>query len=183
KSVMKIRMVPVDQLFRRFPRVVRDTARICGKEVKLMISGADTDLDKSILDALAEPLSHLVRNAIDHGLESPEERLAAGKTSTGMLRLHAYYQGNQVIIECSDDGRGIEIQKIIAKAVEQNVISQEEAARMSEPEALNLIFHSGLSTARQVTAVSGRGVGMDVVRTVLERLKGSVSIHSKLGEG
>jgi two-component system, chemotaxis family, sensor kinase CheA len=183
KSVMKIRMVPVDQLFRRFPRVVRDTARICGKEVQLMISGADTDLDKSILDALAEPLSHLVRNAIDHGLEPPEERLAAGKTSTGMLRLHAYHQGNQVIIECSDDGRGIDIQKIIAKAVEQNVISHEEAARISEAEALNLIFQSGLSTARQVTAVSGRGVGMDVVRTVLERLKGTVTTHSKLGEG
>jgi two-component system, chemotaxis family, sensor kinase CheA len=149
KSVMKIRMVPVDQLFRRFPRVVRDTARICGKEVQLMISGADTDLDKSILDSLAEPLSHLVRNAIDHGLESPEERLAAGKTSTGMLRLHAYHQGNQVIIECSDDGRGIDIQKIIAKAVEQNVISQEEAARISEAEALNLIFQSGLRSWRR----------------------------------
>jgi two-component system chemotaxis sensor kinase CheA len=183
KSVMKIRMVPVDQLFRRFPRVVRDTARICGKEVELMISGADTDLDKSILDALAEPLSHLVRNAIDHGMESPEERLTAGKTSIGILRLNAYHQGNQVIIECSDDGRGIDTQKIIAKAIEQSVITPEEAARLSETEALNLIFHSGLSTARQVTAVSGRGVGMDVVRTVLERLKGTVTIHSKLGEG
>jgi two-component system chemotaxis sensor kinase CheA len=183
KSVMKIRMVPVDQLFRRFPRVVRDTARICGKEVQLMISGADTDLDKSILDALAEPLSHLVRNAIDHGMESPEERVAAGKASTCMLRLHAYHQGNQVIIECSDDGRGIDTQKITAKAIEQGIISPEEAARMSEAEALNLIFHSGLTTARQVTAVSGRGVGMDVVRTVLERLKGTVTIHSKLGDG
>jgi two-component system chemotaxis sensor kinase CheA len=183
KSVMKIRMVPVDQLFRRFPRVVRDTARICGKEVQLMISGADTDLDKSILDALAEPLSHVVRNAIDHGIESPEERIAAGKSSSGVLRLNAYHQGNQVIIECSDDGRGIDTQKIVAKAVEQSVISAEEASRIGETEALNLIFHSGLSTAREVTAVSGRGVGMDVVRAVLERLKGSVSIHSKPAEG
>ena len=183
KSVMKIRMVPVDQLFRRFPRVVRDTARICGKEVQLMISGADTDLDKSILDALAEPISHLVRNAIDHGLESPEERLAAGKTSIGMLRLHAYHQGNQVIIECSDDGRGINTQKIMAKAIEQGIVTPEEAARLTEAEALNLIFHSGLSTALQITAVSGRGVGMDVVRTVLERLKGTVTIQSRLGEG
>ena len=183
KSVMKIRMVPVDQLFRRFPRVVRDTARICGKEVQLMISGADTDLDKSILDALAEPLSHLVRNAIDHGIESPQERIAAGKTATGMLRLNAYHQGNQVIIECSDDGRGINTQQIVAKAVEQNVISSEEASSLSEAEAVNLIFHSGLSTAREITAVSGRGVGMDVVRAVLERLKGTVSIHSKSGEG
>ncbi|HEX7959634.1 MAG TPA: chemotaxis protein CheA [Terriglobales bacterium] len=183
KSVMKIRMVPVDQLFRRFPRVVRDTGRICGKEVQLMISGADTDLDKSILDSLAEPLSHLVRNAIDHGIESPEERTAAGKKSSGVLRLNAYHQGNQVIIECSDDGRGIDTQKIVAKAVEQNLISSEEASRLGEAEALNLIFHSGLSTAREITAVSGRGVGMDVVRAVLERLKGTVSIHSRPGEG
>src|SRR5438046_8538521 len=127
-----------------------------------MISGADTDLDKSILDALAEPISHLVRNAIDHGLESPEERLAAGKTSIGMLRLHAYHQGNQVIIECSDDGRGINTQKIMAKAIEQGIVTTEEAARLTEAAALKLIFHSRLSTALQITAVYGRGDGMDV---------------------
>src|SRR5205814_9870673 len=167
KSVMKVRMVPVDQLFRRFPRVVRDTAKICGKEVELIISGADTDLDKSILDALAEPLSHLVRNAIDHGLETPDERIALGKPATGTVSLNAYHQGNQVIVECSDDGHGINRQKLVTRAIEQDIITAEEASKMTEAEGLNLVFHNGLSTARQVTAVSGRGVGMDVVRTVL----------------
>jgi two-component system chemotaxis sensor kinase CheA len=183
KSVMKIRMVPVEQLFRRFPRIVRDTAKTCGKQAELQISGADTDLDKSILDALAEPLSHLVRNAIDHGIEAPEERVAAGKPPRGLVHLHAYHQGNQIYIQCSDDGRGVEREKLIAKAIEQGVITADEAARMTESEGLNLVFYAGLSTAQTVTAVSGRGVGMDVVRTVLERLKGSVTIQSTPGKG
>ncbi len=183
KSVMKIRMVPVEQLFRRFPRIVRDTAKLCEKEVELVINGGETDLDKSILDALAEPLSHLVRNAIDHGIESPRERSRAGKSPTGIVRLNAYHQGNQVIIECTDDGKGIDRQKLIAKAIEQGIITFEEASRMNESEGLNLVFHPGLSTAQQVTSVSGRGVGMDVVHSVMERLKGSVSIQSKRGEG
>ncbi len=183
KSVMKIRMVPVEQLFRRFPRIVRDTAKTCGKQAELQISGADTDLDKSILDALAEPLSHLVRNAIDHGIETPEERVAAGKLPQGLVHLHAYHQGNQIYIQCSDDGRGVNREKLIAKAIEQSVITADEAARMTESEGLNLVFYAGLSTAHRVTAVSGRGVGMDVVRTVLERLKGSVTIQSTPGKG
>ena len=183
KSVMKIRMVPVEQLFRRFPRMLRDLAKEEGKEVALLVSGQDTDLDKSILDMLAEPMTHLVRNAIDHGLETPAERAAAGKPAAGTVRLNAYHQGNQVVIEVSDDGRGIDRAKVVARAVERGLVSKEEVARLSESEAINLIFHAGLSTADEVTQISGRGVGMDVVKSVLERLKGTVQIETKLGQG
>jgi two-component system chemotaxis sensor kinase CheA len=183
KSVMKIRMVPVEQIFRRFPRIVRDLAKSCGKDVSLQISGEETDLDKTILDALNEPLSHLVRNSIDHGIETPEERLAARKPAQGTLRLNAYHHGNQIVIECSDDGRGIDRYKLVSKAVQDGILSHEEAERLSDSEALHLVFHPGLSTAEQVTTISGRGVGMDVVRTVVEQLKGTISINSKAGEG
>jgi two-component system chemotaxis sensor kinase CheA len=183
KSVMKIRMVPVEQLFRRFPRIVRDVARAAGKEVELVIAGEDTDLDKSILDLLAEPLAHLVRNAVDHGIEPPDERRAAGKPAQGTVRLNAFHQGNQVIIEMGDDGRGIDRAKVVAKAIERGVISAEEGARLTEAEGLNLIFHSGLSTAEQVTEISGRGVGMDVVKNVLDRLKATISIETRPGQG
>src|SRR5262249_48169542 len=130
-----------------------------------------------------EPLTHIIRNAVDHGLEAPAERTAKGKPAQGRLQLKAYHQGNQVVIEVSDDGRGIDRSKVVAKAIECKVISAEEASRLSEQEALNLIFHPGLSTAEQITTISGRGVGMDVVKTVLERLKGSVQIDTRLGEG
>ncbi len=183
RSVMKIRMVPVDQLFRRFPRMVRDVSRQCGREVELAVSGGDTDLDKGILDAIAEPLTHLVRNAISHGIESSEERRKLGKAPHGTVRLNAYHQGNQVIVEVSDDGRGIDVQKIRAKAVEIGLATSEEAAQLSETDALNFIFRPGFSTAEQVTAVSGRGVGMDVVQSVLHRLKASVSLETNLGQG
>lgn len=183
KSVMKIRMVPVEQLFRRFPRVVRDISRAVNKDVELVLQGQDTDLDKGILDALAEPLAHLVRNAIDHGLEPAAERIAAGKPEKGQLRLDAYHQGNQVVIEISDDGRGIDRQRVIQKAIERRILSQEEAARMTEQESLNLIFHPGFSTAEQVTSISGRGVGMDVVKSVLDRLKGTIQIDTRPGVG
>ncbi|HEV3317737.1 MAG TPA: chemotaxis protein CheA [Candidatus Angelobacter sp.] len=183
KSVMKIRMVPVEQLFRRFPRVVRDVSKSCGKEVALIMSGQDTDLDKSILDMLAEPLAHLVRNAVDHGIESPEERINAGKPAQGTVKLDAYHQGNQIVIEVSDDGRGIDREKLVERAVETGIISAADAATLAESDALNLVFHPGLSTAEQVTSISGRGVGMDVVKTVLERLKGATSIRSTPGKG
>jgi two-component system, chemotaxis family, sensor kinase CheA len=183
RSVMKIRMVPVDQLFRRFPRMVRDVARQCGREVELAVSGQDTDLDKGILDAIAEPLTHLVRNAISHGIESPEERRKLGKPSQGIVRLNAYHQGNQVIVEVTDDGRGIDVAKIRTKAFELGLTTPEEASKMSELEALNFIFRPGFSTAEQVTEVSGRGVGMDVVQSVLHRLKASISVETRLGEG
>ena len=183
KSVMKIRMVPVEQLFRRFPRVVRDLAKTCGKEIDLQIAGENTDLDKNILDALAEPLSHIVRNAIDHGLEPSQVRVAQGKPPHGTVRLNAYHQGNHVVISCSDDGHGIDREKLVAKAVASGVITADEAARLNEQEAMALVFCAGISTAEQVTAISGRGVGMDVVKSVMDRLKGTVSIDSQLGKG
>jgi two-component system chemotaxis sensor kinase CheA len=183
RSVMKIRMVPVEQLFRRFPRMVRDVSRQCGREVELTVSGQDTDLDKGILDAIAEPLTHLVRNAISHGIESAEERKKFGKTPQGIVHLNAYHQGNQVIVEVRDDGRGIDVQKIRAKAIELGLTTMEEAAKMTEAEALNFIFRPGFSTAEQVTEVSGRGVGMDVVQSVLHRLKASISVETRVGQG
>jgi two-component system chemotaxis sensor kinase CheA len=183
RSVMKIRMVPVDQLFRRFPRMVRDISRQCGREVELLVSGQDTDLDKGILDAIAEPLTHMVRNAVSHGIEPPEERRRLGKTPQGVVKLNAYHQGNQVIVEVSDDGRGIDAQKIRAKAIELGLTTAEEAARLSEAEALDFIFRPSFSTAEQVTEVSGRGVGMDVVQSVLHRLKGSISVETRPGQG
>jgi two-component system chemotaxis sensor kinase CheA len=180
---MKIRMVPVEHLFRRFPRVVRDVAKSCGKEVNLVVTGQGTDLDKSILDMLAEPLAHLVRNSVDHGIESPEERLQAGKPAQGMVKLAAYHQGNQIVIEVSDDGRGIDRNRLVAKAIEKEILTQSAAGEMTEEDALQLIFHPGLSTAEQVTSISGRGVGMDVVKTVLDRLKGNISIRTEEAKG
>src|SRR4051812_7585455 len=183
RSVMKIRMVPVDQLFRRFPRMVRDVARQCGREVELVVSGHETDLDKGILDAIAEPLTHLVRNAISHGIESMEERRKLGKAAQGVVRLNAYHQGNQVVVEVTDDGRGIDVRKIRSKAIELGLTTPEDATKMSELETLNFIFRPGFSTADHVTEVSGRGVGMDVVQSVLHRLKASISVETRAGEG
>jgi len=182
-SVMKIRMVPVDQLFRRFPRIVRDVARQCGKEVELVVRGGQTDLDKSILDAIAEPLTHMVRNAVGHGIETAEERVRAGKRPQGTLRLGAYHQGNQVVIEVSDDGAGIDPEKVRQRALSQGLLKAEQAARMTETETLNLILQPGFSTAEEITELSGRGVGLDVVQSVLGRLKGTVQIETALGRG
>jgi two-component system, chemotaxis family, sensor kinase CheA len=183
KSVMKIRMVPVEQLFRRFPRIVRDVAKQRNKEIVLEIAGQNTDLDKSILDALAEPLAHLVRNAADHGIEPAPERSAAGKPARGTIRLNAYHQGNQVVIEVSDDGRGLDREKIVQRAIERGIITSDEAKHLNETETLHLIFKPGLSTADEVTEISGRGVGMDVVHSVLEKLKGSITVESEPGKG
>ncbi|HEY2457552.1 MAG TPA: chemotaxis protein CheA [Candidatus Acidoferrum sp.] len=183
KCVLKIRMVPVEQLFRRFPRVVRDVAKMCGKDIALEIAGEHTDLDKGILDALAEPLTHLVRNAVDHGIEPADERLSRGKPARGTIYLHAYHQGTQVVIEVRDDGGGIDLEQIRAQAVRNGLLKKEDADRVIEQDLLNLIFESGLSTASEVTEVSGRGVGMDVVRTVLDRLKGTVHVSSVKGKG
>ena len=183
KCVLKIRMVPVEQLFRRFPRLVRDVAKQCGKDVALELSGQNTDLDKGILDALAEPLLHLVRNAVDHGVEDAEERIAAGKPARGTVYLNAYHQGTQVVIEVRDDGCGIDLAEIRKLAVEKGIVKAGEIQRLSDSEALNLIFEPGFSTAAEVTEVSGRGVGMDVVRTVLDNLKGTVHVSSVKGRG
>jgi two-component system chemotaxis sensor kinase CheA len=183
KCVLKIRMVPVEQLFRRFPRVVRDVAKQCGKDVALELSGQNTDLDKGILDSLSEPLMHLVRNAVDHGIEPADQRLPAGKAARGTVYLNAYHQGTQVVIEVRDDGRGIDPAELRASAVEKGILKLEEAKRLTDQETLNLIFESGFSTAAEITEVSGRGIGMDVVRTVLDRLKGTVHISSQKGRG
>jgi two-component system, chemotaxis family, sensor kinase CheA len=183
RSVMKIRMVPVEQLFRRFPRIVRDVARQLNREVDLELSGQDTDLDKGILDAIAEPLTHLVRNAVSHGIETADERRRAGKPPRGKIRLHAYHQGNQVVVEISDDGRGIEAEKICRKALELGMTTPEEAARLSVGEILEFIFRPGFSTAEQITEISGRGVGMDVVQSVLQRLKATIHVDTQLGKG
>jgi two-component system chemotaxis sensor kinase CheA len=183
RSVMKIRMVPVEQLFRRFPRMVRDVGKQCGRQVDLVINGEATDLDKSILDAIAEPLTHLVRNAVGHGIESAEDRKKSGKPAHGTIRLDAYHHGNQVIVEVTDDGRGIDVQKVKAKAVEQQIVSPEDLARMNETEIMNLVFRPGFSTADEITEVAGRGVGLDVVQSVLHRLKGTVTIDTRASQG
>jgi two-component system chemotaxis sensor kinase CheA len=183
KSVLKIRMVPVEQLFRRFPRVVRDVAKHCGKDVALELAGENTDLDKGILDALAEPMTHIVRNSVDHGIESSENRIAAGKGARGTISLNAFHQGTQVVIEVRDDGHGLDLDLIRKQAVQKGLIKAEEAAKLPDCEITNLIFEPGFSTASEVTEVSGRGVGMDVVRTVLDRLKGTVNVISVSGKG
>lgn len=183
KCVLKIRMVPVEQLFRRFPRLVRDVAKQCGKDVALEVSGENTDLDKGILDALSEPLMHLVRNAVDHGIEPADQRITAGKPARGTIHLNAYHQGTQVVIEVRDDGRGIDLQQVREQAVEKGIVKPGEIERLSDAEAMNLIFEPGFSTAAEITEVSGRGMGMDVVRTVLDRLKGTVHIVSNKGRG
>jgi two-component system chemotaxis sensor kinase CheA len=183
RSVMKIRMVPVEQLFRRFPRMVRDTAQRCNKQVNLQVTGQDTDLDKSLLDAIAEPLTHIVRNAVSHGIESAAEREAAGKPSTGTITLDAYHQANQLIVEVSDDGRGVDVEKVKAKGIRNGVVGHDEAARMTDSEILDLIFRPGFSTADEITEISGRGVGLDVVRSVLHRLKGTVELETHAGLG
>ncbi len=183
KSVMKIRMVPVEQLFRRFPRVVRDVAKLRNKDIGLEIAGQNTDLDKGILDALAEPLAHLIRNAADHGIESAAEREAAGKFARGTVSLDAYHKGDQVVIEVIDDGRGIDREKVIQTAIRRGILKEEDRGRLNEAEAHSLLFTPGFSTADEITEISGRGVGLDVVKAALDNLKGTIEIHSELGKG
>jgi two-component system, chemotaxis family, sensor kinase CheA len=183
KSVMKIRMVPVEQLFRRFPRVVRDVAKSRNKEINLEVAGQNTDLDKSILDALAEPLAHLVRNAADHGIETAAERQAVGKPVRGTVRLDAYHEGDQVVIEISDDGRGLDREKILRRAIERGIVTANDTARLNDSDIMHLIFAPGLSTADEITEISGRGVGLDVVKSAVDNLKGSIELESDLGQG
>jgi two-component system chemotaxis sensor kinase CheA len=183
KNVMKIRMLPISQVFRKFPRLVRDLSLEKGKEVRLEIRGEKTDLDKSILDALDEPLLHLVRNAVDHGIELPDEREKKGKPRAGTISLSASHEGNQIIVTVRDNGAGIDPGRLRKKAVEKGIKTAEDAARLSDAEALSLIFLSGFSTAEQVTDISGRGIGMDIVRTIVESLKGRISVQSEPGAG
>ncbi len=183
EGVMKTRMQPIGNLWSKFPRIVRDMAVGCGKRVRIEVEGEETELDKTILEAIKDPLTHLVRNAVDHGFESPEVRRAGGKNPEGLLCLRAFHEGGQVNIEISDDGAGLDYEKIRNKAVQKALISADQAARMSEREIASLIFLPGFSTAEKVTNVSGRGVGMDVVRTNIERIGGIVDVESKPGHG
>ncbi|MBL8731972.1 MAG: chemotaxis protein CheW [Planctomycetes bacterium] len=183
EAIMQTRMQPIGSLFQRFPRVVRDLSGKLGKRCRLDISGKDVELDRSILEALSDPLTHLVRNAVDHGMETPEQRRAAGKPVEGQLRLLAVQQGGNVRLEIADDGRGINPAVLRKKAVEKGVITEAEARAMSDREAVNLIFAPGFSTAEKVTDVSGRGVGMDVVRSNIEKLGGHVEVQSTVGRG
>ena len=183
EAIMMTRMQPIGNVFNKFPRVVRDLARDLGKEVKLAIDGEGVELDKTILEAINDPLTHLVRNSVDHGLESPEERRRAGKDPTGHVVLKAYHEAGQVNIDISDDGRGIDQSKLAATALAKNLITEEQAASMSDKEKINLIFLPGFSTAKKISDISGRGVGMDVVKTNLDKLGGVVEIDSTPGAG
>ena len=182
-EVMRIRMLPVDNVFNRFPRIVRDLAKKEGKEIELIISGQDTELDRTVLDEISDPLNHLIRNAVDHGIESPAVRVAAGKPAQGTIHLTARRERSNVIIEIVDDGKGIDASKVKRKALDKGIISEAQAAAMTDEEAVMLIFKSGLSTAEKVTEVSGRGVGMDIVRTKVENLGGLVKIETVPGKG
>jgi two-component system, chemotaxis family, sensor kinase CheA len=183
EGVMKTRMQPISRLFDKVPRVVRDVSVACGKQVRIETEGKDTELDRTLLEAINDPLTHLVRNAIDHGVELPARRVELGKGAEGLLTLRALHEGGQVTIEISDDGAGIDVERIRKKAVECGAISADQAARMGETESLHLIFLPGVSTAEKVTNVSGRGVGMDVVKTNIERVGGSVEIQTRPGQG
>jgi two-component system chemotaxis sensor kinase CheA len=183
EDVMKTRMQPIGNVWNKFPRTVRDLALGCGKEVRLEMEGQDTELDRTILEAVKDPLTHLVRNSVDHGIESPEVRTRAGKPSTGCLTLRAFHESGQVNIEVADDGAGLNLERIRSKAVERGLIAAQQAARMSDRDVFHLIFLPGFSTAEKVTNVSGRGVGMDVVRTNLEKIGGTVDLQSSAGKG
>lgn len=181
--VLTLRMMPIEQVFNRFPRMVRSVAKDIHKKVQLNISGAETELDRTVIDEIGDPLVHLIRNAIDHGIERPEVRVQAGKPEQGMLALRAYHGGNRVFIEIEDDGAGINVDKVRAKALERDVISDEEATMMTENELAMLIFAPGFSTADVVTDLSGRGVGLDVVKNKIESLGGVVSLETVAGQG
>jgi len=183
EGVMKTRMQPIGNIWNKFPRVVRDLAASCGKKIRLEMEGKETELDKTLIEAIKDPLTHIVRNSADHGIETPEARKAAGKPEEGMLKLRAFHEGGQVNIEIIDDGGGIDPERIKQKALEKNLITQEKAARMSDRELVNLVFAPGFSTAAKVTNVSGRGVGMDVVKTNIEKIGGTVDIQSTHGQG
>ena len=183
ESVMKTRMQPIGNVWSKFPRIIRDLCHELGRDVALTMEGNQTELDRTIIEAIKDPMTHLIRNAIDHGIEPPADRSAAGKPSQGHLILRAFHEGGQVNIEISDDGKGIDAQRVIAKALQRGLVTQDQISRMSHREQFDLIFLPGVSTAEKVTNVSGRGVGMDVVRTNIERIGGNVNLDSEPGHG
>jgi two-component system chemotaxis sensor kinase CheA len=183
EEIMQARMFPIDQVFNRFPRMVRDLSHKFNRDINFIIEGRETELDRTVIEEIGDPLIHLLRNSIDHGIEPPDERLAMGKPAQGTIRLSAAHQENQIVITVEDDGRGMDPQAIKEKAVKKGLVNQQAADKMSDQEALNLIFLPGFSTAQQVTDISGRGVGMDIVRTHIEKINGIIEIHSKKGAG
>ncbi len=182
-GIMKTRMQPIDHIWSKLPRVIRDLSTSLGKQVQLVMEGKETELDRSLLEAVKDPLTHLVRNAVDHGIEEPEKRIAAGKPAEGTLTLRAYHEGGHVAVEVADNGAGLNVDRIAAKAVENGIIRADQVATMDKRDIMALVFQPGFSTAAAVTNVSGRGVGMDVVKTNIERIGGAVSVDSTLGEG
>jgi two-component system chemotaxis sensor kinase CheA len=183
EGIMKTRMQPIGSIWGKYPRVVRDLAASCGKQIRLEMDGAETDLDRSILEAIKDPLTHVVRNSADHGIERPEVRVARGKPAQGVLRLRAFHEGGKVNIEISDDGGGIDVDRVREKAILRGVVSPERAGAMAERELVQLVFLPGFSTAEKVSNVSGRGVGMDVVKTKVERIGGTIDLISRRGQG
>ncbi|ADD02474.1 CheA signal transduction histidine kinase [Thermoanaerobacter italicus Ab9] len=182
-AVMKVRMVPVERVFNRFPRMVRDLSYELGKKIILNMYGQDTEVDRTVIDEIGDPLVHLLRNSIDHGIEMPQERLQKGKSEQGTINLRAYHEGNKVVIEVSDDGRGIDIEKVKAKAVEKGIYTAEQVNDLSKDKILDLLFKPGFSTADKVTDISGRGVGLDVVKNKIESLNGSIEVLSEIDKG
>ncbi len=182
-AVMKTRMLPIGKVFNKFPRMIRDLSRELDKKIELVISGEETELDKSIVEEIGDPLVHIIRNSCDHGIEMPDERLAKGKPETGTISLKAYNEGNAIVIQIDDDGKGLDVDMLKNKSLEKGIITEKEADTMSDKEAFGLIFKPGFSTAAAVTNVSGRGVGMDVVKTNIEKLNGIIDIESELGVG
>jgi two-component system chemotaxis sensor kinase CheA len=183
EQVMKTRMQPIGNVWNKFPRTVRDLALNCGKEVHLEMEGQDTELDRTIIEAIKDPLTHLVRNSIDHGIETPETRRQAGKDAAGRVTLRAFHEGGRVNIEIQDDGAGLNVDRLLKKAIERGLVTSQQAKQMSERDVFNLIFLPGFSTAEKVTNVSGRGVGMDVVKTNVEKIGGAIDIKSGAGKG
>lgn len=182
-AVMRMRMVPVGKLYQKAPRIVRDLTREFNKKIKLVVEGEETEIDRGIIEELNDPLVHMIRNSCDHGVESPQERIELGKPEEGTIKLDADQEGNNIVLKISDDGKGMDPEKLKSKAVEKGVITTEQAANMTDREAYQLIFAPGFSMAKQVSSVSGRGVGMDVVRTNIQKLKGMIEIESELGKG
>jgi two-component system, chemotaxis family, sensor kinase CheA len=182
-QVLKMRMLPVEKVFKKFPRIVRNLARDLGKEVELQVFGEETELDRSVVDEIGDPLIHLIRNALDHGLETPDDRVAAGKGRVGTVVLSAAHEGNQIVISIKDDGRGIDPEKVSRKALDKGLVTEDQLASMGQREILELIFLPGFSTKEQATDLSGRGVGMDVVRTNIRKLNGIIEIKNDLGHG
>jgi len=182
-SVLGIRMVPVKTIFTKFPRMLRDLAKGSGKKIELQMVGEDTEIDKSLIEELSDPLIHLIRNSADHGIELPEVRARSGKPETGTVVLRARHEGDSVLVEIEDDGKGIDPKIIRAKAVEKGILTAERGEQITDEEAINLIFLPGFSTAQKVTDISGRGVGMDVVKSNVRKLNGSVSVTSAVGQG